>query len=80
MLEKQYRANLKDGFDNKIKAYRLEAVVERKLMKEALSAVKMEKEREYVQSKVRNNSEHSLQQSRVEVMKADREHRKKVFR
>jgi hypothetical protein len=27
MLEKQYRANLKEGFDNKIKAYRLEAVV-----------------------------------------------------
>jgi len=27
VLEKQYRVNLKEGFDNKIKAYRLEAVV-----------------------------------------------------
>ena len=27
ILEKQYRVNLKEGFDNKIKAYRLEAVV-----------------------------------------------------
>ena len=35
MLEKRYRANLKEGFDNKIKAYRLQAVVERKLLKEA---------------------------------------------
>lgn len=36
MLEKRYRANLKEGFDNKIKAYRLQAVVERKLLKEAI--------------------------------------------
>ena len=27
LLERQYRANLKEGFDNKIKAYRMEAVV-----------------------------------------------------
>ena len=33
MLEKQYRINLKEGFDSKIKAYRMEAVVERKLLK-----------------------------------------------
>jgi hypothetical protein len=44
-LEKQYRSNLKEGFDNKIKAYRLEAVVERKMFKEALTAVKEEKDK-----------------------------------
>ena len=36
MLEKRYRTNLKEGFDNKIKAYRLQVVVERKLLKEAI--------------------------------------------
>lgn len=44
ILERQYRANLKDGFDNKIKAYRLEAVVERKLLKEAITSVKKSQE------------------------------------
>lgn len=49
-------------------------------MKEALNSVKDEKQREYIQNKIRNNSEHSLQQSRVEVMKADREHRRRALK
>lgn len=36
LLEKKYRDNLKVGFDHKIKAYRLQAVVERKLLRQAI--------------------------------------------
>ena len=59
-LEREYRANLKDGFDQKIKAYRLEAVVERKLLKEALDSVKKSKEHEYILSKRRNSQYSTL--------------------
>ena len=36
-MEKRYRQNLKDGFDKKIKAYRLQAVMERKILQEKLA-------------------------------------------
>lgn len=36
-MEKKYKDNLKEGFDHKINAYRLEAVVERKMLKQAIS-------------------------------------------
>jgi FKBP-type peptidyl-prolyl cis-trans isomerase (trigger factor) len=39
LLEKKYRENLKEGFENKIKAYRLEAVFERKLLKNAIREI-----------------------------------------
>ena len=75
MLEKQYRVNLKEGFDSKIKAYRMEAVVERKLLKQALVSVKKTKEKQYVQSIRRSSEMNTLSNSRIEVMKADREER-----
>ena len=33
MMEKQYKKNLKEGFENKIKTFRMQAVIERKLLK-----------------------------------------------
>ena len=36
LLEKRYKENLKEGFDEKIKAYRLQAVVERKILRQAV--------------------------------------------
>ena len=79
-LERQYRHNLKDGFDNKIKAYRLEAVVERKVLRDALKASQKQKSLSDVQAKLRNSSEKSaLFDSRVLVMKNERERSKAHF-
>jgi hypothetical protein len=36
LLEREYRENLKEGFEHKIKAYRLQAVAERKLLQQAM--------------------------------------------
>ncbi len=69
ILERQYRANLKDGFDNKIKAYRLEAVVERKLLKEAITSVKKSQENENAREKVKFTHSNTLHNSRIELMK-----------
>lgn len=52
MLERRYRSNLKEGFDNKIKAYRLQAVVERRLLKEAIEETQRANEREQIREKL----------------------------
>ena len=65
VLEKQYRVNLKEGFDNKIKAYRLEAVVERKMLKEAIFSVSKRKQHDTIQSKKRSSQSNTLQNSRI---------------
>ena len=48
LLEKRYKDNLKDGFDHKIKAYRLQAVVERKILRQAVEETEKYQEIERV--------------------------------
>ena len=51
LLERRYRANLKEGFDNKIKTYRLQAVTERKILKKAVEESHKIQEAEEIQEK-----------------------------
>lgn len=41
MMEKKYKDNLKQGFENKIKSFRLQAVMERKMIKESIQNAKL---------------------------------------
>lgn len=49
MLEKRYRENLKEGFEHKIKAYRLQAVVDRKMIQQAVQMTAKDQEMERLQ-------------------------------
>lgn len=81
MLERRYRSNLKEGFDNKIKAYRLQAVVERRMLKEAIEETQRANEREQIREKLETNErERRLEQSRVMMAQFQREERAKFIK
>jgi hypothetical protein len=74
MLERKYRNNLKEGFEHKIKAYRLQAVVERKLLKQAIDDTKLQQQTVVMRHRIDHNETHqSLEQSRLEVLRVQRE-------
>jgi hypothetical protein len=62
ILEQKYRENLKEGFDNKIKAYRFQAVVERKILRQAVEETQKCQEMERAEKKTVHN-EHLRQLS-----------------
>ena len=53
LMEKQYKSNLKEGFENKIKSFRLQAVMERKVLKETIESAKKNIENEELREKIK---------------------------
>lgn len=81
MLERKYRNNLKEGFEHKIKAYRLQAVVERKLLRQAIDDTKLQQETVVMRQRIEHNETHkSLEQSRLEIVRMQQEDRHRFRR
>ena len=56
LIEKNYKTNLKEGFENKIKAFRMQAVVERKILKSTIYHAKKNLDDNELREKIKKAS------------------------